>query len=168
MKNKILKFTLVLFIITINIKSYSQEIVSPKLNYFDFKYLLEHNIEESDTYLSKKNFEFQTVSKAEDCDATVWSFKRNIKNDSSVAFISKNCSEANKGFIWYQTSDKKLYDKIKEQCKELGFNYSRSETNELNQLCLYYEGIKFKIKFCSGIHPTSNKNVYIIVLELNN
>jgi hypothetical protein len=168
MKHNIFKIVVFFIFITLYNKSYSQDIVYLKLNYKDFEYLIEHNIEEADTYLSKKNFEFQTVNKSQNCDATVWSFKRDIKNDASVAFISKNCSEANTGFIWFQSSDKRIYDSIKEQCKIMGFKYSRSDTNDFNQLCLYYEGTKYKIKFCSGMHPNSNKNVYIIVLDSNN
>ena len=165
MENSVKTILIITFIIFFS-KSYSQETIL-KFGYSDMKYLLENNIEEADSYLSLRNFEFQTVSKSEDCDATVWSYKRNIKNDASIAFVSKNCSDANKGFIWFQTADKRIYNNIKEQCKSIGFKYSNSETDEFNQLCLLYKRIKYKITFCSGIHPDSNKNVYLITLELN-
>lgn len=161
---KQLKYIIILFFVYSS--GNSQVLKTLELDYFDFKYLIEHDVEEVSTYIAKKGFQFQTVSKGETCDTTVWSFNRNVENDSSIAFISKNCSHPNMGFIWFQTGDVRIFEGIKKQSKELGFHYIGSETKD-NQLISYFKGIRFKMKFTSGIHPYSNKNFYIIVLEMN-
>lgn len=151
------------FVILLSIESYSQN-----LTFNDLKYLLEHNVESSDTYITKKGFKYHEAQKSENdfCDAMIWSFDRNTYNDRAQAFIAKNCYEANLGFIWYQLSDQTTFDKIKEHCKSMGFRLTKTETSKFNDLCSTFENTKYEIKFCSGLEKNTNRNSYTITLNL--
>jgi hypothetical protein len=154
-------FCLIVFLIS------SQSIFSQVLTLFDLTYLLEHDIESSDTYITEKGFRYDEVKKGENgkCDAMFWSYNRNPLNNKSVAYISKYCFEANYGFIWYQLIDKLTFDKIKRDCKSKGFKLVNTEVNELNNYSAIFENNEYKIKFTSGLDSTTKRNFYIINLQ---
>ena len=141
--------------------------LSQNLTYQDMKYLLEHEIEDADNYISKKGFLYHRTEENNngDCKTMFWSFDRNTSNNRAVAFISKYCFVANSGFIWYQLGDRKTFDNIKSYCKSSGFKQSTTETDKEGSLCTTYDGEKFKIQFCSGLNTGTNKNIYTITLS---
>lgn len=147
--------------------SFSIESKSQDLTFLDLKYLLEHNVESSDTFISQKNFIYHKVKKGEnlECDVMIWSYDRNINNNKATAFLAKCCYQANEGFIWYQFSNKKTFDKIKEYCKSIGFTLSKTETSVLNKLCITFENKNYNIEFCSGLNDETNINDYTITLK---
>jgi len=151
------------FVFLLSYESYSQN-----LTFNDLKYLLEHNVESSDTYITKKGFKYHKAQKSEndDCDAMIWSFDRNTNNDRAQAFIAKYCYEASLGFIWYQLGEQTTFDKIKEYCKSRGFRLTKTETSPFNDLCSTFENTKYKIEFCSGLEKNTNRNSYTITLKL--
>lgn len=149
------------FVFLLFYESYSQN-----LTFNDLKYLLEHNVESSDTYITKKGFKYYKVEKYDYCDAMIWSFDRNTYNDRAQAFIAKNCYEASLGFILYQLGEQTTFNKIKEYCKSIGFRLTKTETSPFNDLCSTFENTKYKIEFCSGLNENTNLNSYTITLEL--
>lgn len=142
-------------------------VLSQNLKYQDIKYLLEHEIEDADNYISQKGFLFHRTEESSngDCKTMFWSFERNISNNLSVAFISKYCFVANSGSISYQLGDRKTFDGIKSYCKSSDFKHTTTETDKEGSLCTTYESVKYKIQFCSGLNNGTNKNVYIIRLS---
>lgn len=160
---KQLKLFIFSFALLFFYESYSQN-----LTFNDLKYLLEHDIESSDSYITKKGFKYHEAEKSEngECASMIWSFNRNINNDRAIAFIAKNCFEANLGIIWYQLGEQVTFDKIKEYCKTIGFKLTKTETSKFNDLCSTFENTKYEIKFCSGLDNITNKNSYTITLSL--
>ena len=136
----------------------------------DLKYLLEHDVESADTYITAKGFQYHKAQKGEsgDCDAITWSFNRDVNNDRAASFVAKNCYKANHGFMWYQLGDKATYDRIKNNCKNLGYMLTKSEISPFNDLCTTFENSKYKIEFCSGLDEGTNRNSYVITLKLKN
>lgn len=163
MNYSILKIIVAISFSLLTIKSNSQNLALS-----DLKYLLEHDVESADTYITAKGFKYHEAQKGEngDCDAMIWSFDRDVNNDRAVSFIAKNCYEANYGFIWYQLGDKAAFDRIKNNCKSLGFKLTKTETSPFKDLCTTFENTKYKIQFCSGLNEGTNKNSYTITLKL--
>ena len=163
MKYFIITLTLIFALLILTLKGNSQN-----LNFADLKYLLEHDVESADTYITGKSFKYHEAQKGKNgsCDAMIWSYDRNINNGQAVSFIAKNCYEANAGFIWYQLGDKATYDKIKNYCKSLGFKLTNTETNPFNDLCTTFENNKYTIEYCSGLNKDTNKNDYTITFKL--
>lgn len=147
----------------------SLESKGQELTFVDLKYLLEHNVEDADTYITKKNYKYHEAQKGENgkCDAMLWSSERDTENNSAVAFISKYCYQENVGFIWYQLGDKDIFDKIKNYCKSIGFSLTKTETNPLKKLCVTFKDKKYTIEFCSGLNESTNLNSYTITFNLN-
>jgi hypothetical protein len=163
MKNITLKFTLFFIFSMYTLKGFSQN-----LTFADLKYLIEHDVESADNYITSKGFKYHLAQKGEngDCDNMFWSFNRDTSNDRATSFIAKHCYQANFGFIWYQVDSKPTFDKIKNYCKTIGLKLTKTETNSSNDLCTTYENKIYKIKFCSGLDTESNQNTYIIILNL--
>jgi hypothetical protein len=138
------------------------------LSLTDLKYLLEHDVESADSYITTKGFKYHKAQKGENgsCDAMTWSFNRDIDNDNAESFIAKNCYKANYGFIWYQFVNNNTFERIKNNCKNLGYKLTKTEISPFNDLCTTFENLKYKIKFCSGLEEETNKNGYIITLDL--
>lgn len=126
MKFFFVKLTIVSAFSILAFKGSSQNII-----FADLKYLLEHDVESADTYITGKRFKYHDAQKRENggCDAMIWSFDRNIDNDRAVSFIAKNCYEANSGFILYQLGDKAKFDRIKNYCKSTGFKRVQFKTS---------------------------------------
>ena len=144
--------------------------LSQNLAFTDLVYLLEHNVEDADTYITNKGFQYHEVKKTENinCDIIVWSFNRNIGNNSALSFIAKHCYKSSFGFIWYQLElgDRPTFNKIKDYCKAMEFSLVKAETNPFNDLCTTFEGTKYKIEFCSGLDEGTNKNSYNITIKI--
>ncbi len=151
------------FILLLSFESYCQKIL-----FYDLKYLLEHDVESSDAYITKKGFKYYEAEKGKNgnCDSIIWSFNRNTYNNRADAFIAKYCFKANSGFIWYQFADRLAFDKIKENCKAIGYKLTNRETNPFDALCTTFESREFKIEFCSGLNEGTNRNSYTITLNL--
>lgn len=162
MKKKILFYSFFLMIIAFQ-KSFSQ-----KLNFTDLEYCLIHRIDESDTYLAKRGYEFMKYEEKKDtysCANTEWAFARNTSNNRAASFISKYCDEPNEGFVWFQPVDKKAFEAIKTECLKLGFKFkSKIFETEVGALNFVYVTKKYKIEFASGIN-NDNTNVYSITLH---
>lgn len=160
---KKIKILLPLFIILLS----SLNIFGQKLTFNDLKYLLEHDMESSDVYLTKKGFQYFEAKKGVngECDEMTWAFERNSYNNKASAFILKYCNE-DFGYIWYQLSNQPTFNEIKEYCKSIGFNLIKTEFNKFNDLCSTFENSKYSIKFCSGMDEKSNLNSYFITLRL--
>ncbi len=133
------------------------------LSFFDLKYLLTHNVDDADTYITKKGYKFDSVEKFEFCDEMGWSYNRNTQNNKAISFVYKHCFDANKGFIYYQPEDRKDYDQIRDYCKSIGFNFTKTEITPHNSLNIMYENNEYKIEFGSGINE--GRNVYKINLQ---
>jgi hypothetical protein len=163
MKNLTLEFTLFFIFSMFTLKGFSQN-----LTFADLKYLIEHDVESADNYITSKGFKYHEAQKGEngDCDAMIWSFDRDAINDRATSFIAKNCYQANFGFIWYQLGSKPTFDKIKNYCKTIGLKLTKTETSPFNDLCTTYENNIYKIEFCSGLNTGTNKNSYTISLRL--
>ena len=121
------------------------------LSLSDLKYLLEHDVESADTYITAKGFNYHKAQKVKngDCDTITWSFGRDVNNDWAESFIAKSCYKANYGFVWYQLDDRATFDKIKNNCKNLGYNLTKTETSPFKDLCTTFENSKHKTEFCS-------------------
>jgi len=160
--NNTFKLTLTIIFSTFILNGFSQNIT-----FVDLKYLLDHNVEEADNYITTKGFKYHEAKKGEngDCDDMIWSLNRNTTNDQADAFIAKTCYEAHLGFIWYQLGNKIIFDKIKSYCKLLGLKLTDTQISKFNDLCTVYENTKYEIKFCSGLNDGTNKNSYTITLR---
>jgi hypothetical protein len=157
-------------IVTISFSLLAIESNCQNLSLLDLKYLLEHDVESADTYITSKGFQYHKAQKGEngDCDSMIWSFNRDIDNDNAQSFIAKNCYKANYGFIWYQLVDNNTFDRIKNNCKNLGYKLTKTEVDPFKDLCTTFENLKYKIQFCSGLEEETNKNSYTITLKLKN
>lgn len=145
------------------IMGYSQE-----LTFNDLKYLLEHDIEAADSYITTKGYRYHEAQKGKNgsCDVMFWSFDRDPTYNTAVAFIAKTCFNAFEGFIWYQLSDNVTFEKIKNYCKSVNFKLIKTEIDHFDDLCTIYENSKYKIEFRSGLNSSTNLNSHIITLKL--
>ena len=152
----------------ISLLSFSIQSFGQNLNYLDLTFILNNDIELSDSYLTEKGYEFHETEKGKngDCDAMFWSFNRDFENNTAFSFIAKNCFEAKAGFVWYQFDDKQTFNKIKSYCKSHGFKFIKTETNPFGDLCSTYKSSKYSIEFCSGIDKETNRNSYTITLKI--
>ena len=162
MKTKNLFYSFCLVIIA------SQNLFSQKLFFTDLEYCLTHRIDQSDTYLAKKGYDFMKYNEKENtysCAYTEWAFARNTNNNRAAAFITKHCDEPNEGFVWFQPFDKKTFEAIKTECLLLGFKFkTKIFEKEVGALNFVYISKRYKIEFASGIND-DNTNVYSITLH---
>ncbi len=154
-KNQLIFFCLS-FLLLFSFNSYSQ-----RLTFDDLKYLLEHNIEDADNYVTKKGFRFEEVKKCEnsECIVIIW-VTHNIHNKE---VLIKFYDEPNPGYVIYGPSSKSTYDNIKNYCQTIGFKFKKTEVNPNNELVSTYESQKYRIDFNSC--RIKEKNIYSITLE---
>lgn len=125
------------------------------------KYLLEHNIEDADNYVTKKGFRFEDVKKCAngECIAIMW-----VSNDIIKEAIIKFYDDPNPGYVVYGPSSRTTYDNIKNYCQTIGFKFKKTEVDPDNGLVSTYESTKYRIDFTSC--KIKEKNIYTISLEL--
>jgi hypothetical protein len=144
MKKILITFSLII----VSLFSYSQ-----KLNFYDLKYIYEHNIESVDNFLLKKGFDF---------------YKRELeeKYPSSTQYIGKNntyiikhCDDSFCGFSWYQFYESSIYTSIREECKKIGYKLLKTETDPIegSGLTYVYTNGKSKIEFSSSNENNTSK-----------
>lgn len=133
--------------IIISIFSYSQ-----KLNFYDLRYIYEHEIESTDNYLLKKGFDF---FKRENDDK----YPSSQYIGKNKTYIIKYCDNSFCGFAWYQFYESSIYTSIKEECKKNGYKLLRSETEPLegSGLNYVYTNGKNKIQFSSSNNNNTTK-----------
>ncbi len=141
---------------------------SQKLNFTDLEYCLNHRVDEVDSYLARRGYEFVTYIEKDNtysCSTTKWAFDRNIYDNYALAFLNKFCDEKNEGFVWFQPFDKNNFESIKSECLKLGFKFSsKTFDKEIGALNFEYIYKNYKIKFASGLN-SDNSNVYAISLS---
>lgn len=144
------------------------KVFSQELTFNDLKYLLEHDIEAADSYITTKGYRYHEAQKGKNgsCDAMFWSYGRNITDNAAIAIIAKTCFDAYEGFIWCQFNDNVTIEKIKNYCKSIDFKLIKTEIDDFGGLETFYENPKYEIKFGSGLHTRSNLNIYFITLNL--
>lgn len=161
--NKISFIFLTLIFVTKNENAFTQN-----LTFSDLSYIIAHRIDESDTYLGKKGYEFlKYTEKDEDysCPTTEWAFSRNISTDKADAFIARYCEDINEGFVWYQPKNKKAFEDFKSECLKLGFRFITKEYEpKVGAINFIYQNKNYKIQFASGLNR-DNSNVYSITLH---
>lgn len=130
--------------------------VAQKLSFNDLKYIFQHDLENVNTYLAKREFFFFNTEKRDDnyLNSTAWSCKkhRNVSTDTEpYAFVRKISNNANEGEVAYQlVKDVDNCESIKTFCKNVGFKLIKTETDENKNLCFTYSDLKYKIQFCSS------------------
>lgn len=138
-----------------------------KLNFDDLEYIFMHDLESSDSYLTKKLFvfhEFEDISEGNECQSTMWKFNNSMSN----SYLNKYCNSIYEGFVWYQFSEKEIYESIKKDVKSRGFNLLKTETNPFGDLCFVFVKKKYRIEFCSGKKTNDEtKIVYFVKLFKN-
>ena len=131
------------------------------LTFNDLKYLLDHDMESADNYVTAKGFRFEEIKKGDNgnCDATHWYLETKNITDYNHNFISKFCFHAKEGFIMYQFEDKSISDKIKSICKSLKFKVITTYISETNNMCSKFENDLYIIEFCSGVTEKFKRNI---------
>nr|WP_315183862.1 hypothetical protein [uncultured Flavobacterium sp.] len=155
-------FILTLFIL------FNLQLKAQSFSFADLKYILQNSTENCDSYLGNKNYFFMKSEEGKtntDCSSTTWAFKRNSQNDRAKSFVIKNCDTANKGFIFYQFSNKQTYESIKTYCKKQSFKFIEKWNSPYGTIWFTFKSNKYKIDFGSGLDDQTNENIYIITLE---
>lgn len=148
--------------------SITENTFAQKLSFNDLAYCLSHRIDEIDTYLGNKGYEFFKYTEKEvdyGCPTTTWAYSREISDNRADAFIARYCENINEGFVWYQPKDKRALEDIKSECLKKGFKFiSKKFETSIGAIIFMYKNNNYKIEFTSGLNKY-NSNVYSVTLH---
>lgn len=115
------------------------------------------NVDDFDTYVVSKGYDFNKFNEEDNYDSKSYSFK-GFNEDSAEFWITKNNYYLKgfykKGSVSWVTSNKNYYLSIKEQIKKLGFTFLKTE-NENGNLSYNYEKGKISISIYSVRRPNA-------------
>ena len=154
------KFFLFLLMLTVVQTGFSQPLA---LN--DFIKLRNEQINNVETFLLAKNWEFASSKKEDDTTAAIVAFRITInKADEIIQYLYSESDSFHR--LWYTTFNKQYYIQLSNQAKSLNFKFQKSQVDGETLSNLFYKNGIYIIFRSSHFETDKSQSIIMYKIEL--
>lgn len=148
----------------------TSNVFSQKLTGSDLAKLKEMNLNDAETLLSEKNFDFKEIKDGNSENEKYYAFSFNLDKFGEIGdeylVISINENTDNVTYLWYQL-EKEGWTNLKKNLLELGYKKTKTEAESDGSLTTKYTNSKSEFSFNAGKTLNDNKeSVFIYSLSI--